>query len=90
MSSFSSSSFDAVIIATATDAAPEDNAEAPAKDGFEDEAADGIAKVRRALQRPRHGGRRRWLLIIANLHQEHSTNFYHGNRQIKIKLIISI
>ena len=40
MSSVSSSSFDDVTIATATDAALADNAEALAKDGPEDNAAD--------------------------------------------------
>ena len=40
MSSFSSSSFNAAIIATAMEAASTDNAEAPAKNGSKEETAD--------------------------------------------------
>ena len=43
MPSFPSSSFDAVITTTAPDTAPADDAEAQAKDSFEEEAADGAA-----------------------------------------------
>ena len=38
-----SHSFNDVTFATATDAAPEDNTEAPEKDGFEEEALNGTA-----------------------------------------------
>ena len=37
--------FDAVTFATATDAVSEDNAEAPAKDGFEEEALNGTSEA---------------------------------------------
>ena len=40
---FSSSSFDAVTITTATDAAPADNAEAQAKESFEEKAVGETA-----------------------------------------------
>ena len=40
MPSFFSSSFDAVTVTTATNAAPADNDEAPAKNGSEKEAVD--------------------------------------------------
>ena len=43
MSSFFSSSFDAETIVTATNMAPAAAAEAPVKDGSEEEAADGTA-----------------------------------------------
>ena len=43
VSSFSSSSFDAATAATATDAAPADDVEAPAKGYFEEETVDGTA-----------------------------------------------
>ena len=42
-SSFSSSFFDAATAATATDVAPADNVEAPAKECFEEETVDGTA-----------------------------------------------
>ena len=42
---FSSSSFDAVTIATAMNAAPADAAEAPAKDGSKEESADRTART---------------------------------------------
>ena len=42
-SSFSSSSFDATISATATEAAPADNVEAPAKECFKEETVHGTA-----------------------------------------------
>ena len=42
-SPFSSSSPDDVTAIIATDAVPADNAEAPAKDDFQEEAADGTA-----------------------------------------------
>ena len=41
MSSFSFSSFDAAIIATAMEAASADDAEAPVKNGYEEETVDG-------------------------------------------------
>ena len=43
MSSFFSSSFDAVTVTTATNTAPADDREAPAKDGSEEEAVDETA-----------------------------------------------
>ena len=43
--SFSSSlAFNALITTTVTKAAPTDDTEAPGKDGFEEEAADGTAE----------------------------------------------
>ena len=44
-SSFSSSFFNPITTATAVDAAPADDTEAPAKDGYEEEAAGGIEGV---------------------------------------------
>ena len=44
-SSFSPSSFDDATAATATDAAPADDVEAPAKECFEEETVDGTAGV---------------------------------------------
>ena len=79
-------------IAPATDAAPEDAAKAPAKEGFEREAVDGTAGVDRlfdTLATADRGGDSSSSSSIY-LHQDHSRNFYHSNRQIKITLIIKI
>ena len=51
MPSFSSSSFNAVTIATATDVALADEAKAPAKNSSKDEAADGTAGADRLFDR---------------------------------------
>ena len=67
MLNFSSSSFDAVTITTATDAASEDNDEAPTKDSFNEEASDGTAGadgLSNALAMTDGGGGSSSLIII--------------------------
>ena len=71
MSSFSSSSFDAVIILTATDAVPADDVEAPTKDGSEEEAADGTARADGLLTPSPRRTEKRWsFLLIINITQQ--------------------
>ena len=53
MSSFSFSSFDAVTTKTATDATPTDDAQALAKDGSEEEAADKTARADGSMRQMR-------------------------------------
>ena len=87
-SSFSSSSPDDVTTITATDAVPADNAEAPTKDDSQEEAADGTAGAdglsdALATTDGERGS-------SSHHHQQHSTNFNHSNRGLKINLIIKI
>ena len=88
-SSFSSSFPDDLTTITAADAVPTDNAEAPAKDDSQEEAADGQRAgadgLSDALATTDGGGGSSF-----HHHQHHSTNFNHSNRGLKINLIIKI
>ena len=87
MTSFSSSSFDAATTTTAKDMAPADAVEARAKDGFKEEAADGIPGADGLFDAQRM---EEVEYVGGSSQSNHSTNFNHGHRQVKVNRTFKI